>query len=62
MYLITSMSVFRRVVEAGSFSFVAREIGLSQPTVSKHVAGLENHLKTKLLNRSTLQLSLTRAV
>jgi DNA-binding transcriptional LysR family regulator len=61
MDLITSMSIFKRVVEAGSFSAVARETGLSQPTVSKHIAELENRLDTKLLNRSTRQLSLTEA-
>jgi len=61
MDLITSMSIFKRVVEAGSFSAVARETGLSQPTVSKHIAELENRLGTKLLNRSTRQLSLTEA-
>lgn len=61
MDLITSMSIFKRVVETGSFSAVARETGLSQPTVSKHVAELENRLGTKLLNRSTRQLSLTEA-
>lgn len=61
MDLITSMSIFNRIVEAGSFTAVARETGLSQPTVSKHVAELENRLGIKLLNRSTRQLSLTEA-
>ncbi|MFV1984697.1 MAG: LysR family transcriptional regulator [Thiohalomonadales bacterium] len=53
------MSVFRRVAESGNFSIVARELELSQPTVSKHIAALESHLDVKLLNRSTRQLSLT---
>ncbi len=61
MDLFTSMSIFKRVVEAGSFSAVARETGISQPTVSKHIAELENRLGTKLLNRSTRQLSVTEA-
>ncbi len=56
-----SMSIFRRVVEAGSFSAVARETRLSQPTVSKHIAALEERLGTRLLNRSTRQLNLTDA-
>lgn len=59
MDLMLSMSVFRRVVETGSFSEVARELTLSQPTVSKHVAALESRLNIKLLNRSTRNLSLT---
>lgn len=59
MNLVLSMSVFRRVAETECFSEAARELGLSQPTVSKHISALEEHLKVKLLNRSTRQLSLT---
>ena len=59
MSVLLSMSVFRRVAETGSFSEVAREMKLSQPTVSKHVAALESRLTVKLLNRSTRSLSLT---
>ncbi|RDH84106.1 MAG: LysR family transcriptional regulator [endosymbiont of Galathealinum brachiosum] len=59
MDILKSMKVFRRVVEAGSFSAVARENNQSQSSVSKLVASLEQHLNTKLLNRSTRQLHLT---
>jgi len=59
MDVLLSMSVFRRVVETGNFSEVAREMEMSQPTVSKHVAALESRLNLKLLNRSTRSLSLT---
>jgi DNA-binding transcriptional LysR family regulator len=55
------MEVFRRVAEAGSFSAVGRETAMSQSTVSKHIAALEQRLGTKLLNRSTRQLNLTEA-
>ena len=61
MDMFVSMSVFRRVVEAGSFSAVARAMTLSQPTVSKHVAALERRLGARLINRSTRQLNLTDA-
>ena len=61
MNVLLSMSVFRRVAETGSFSEVAREMTLSQPSVSKHVAALEKHLNVKLLSRSTRQLNLTDA-
>jgi len=54
-----SMAVFRRVAEAKSFSAVARETNMSQSTVSKHIAALEERLGTKLLNRSTRSLKLT---
>ena len=53
------MQVFRRVVETGSFSAVSREMNLSQSTVSKQVAALEDYLGSKLLSRSTRQLNLT---
>lgn len=56
---VNAMQVFRRVVEAGSFSAVSREMSLTQSTVSKQVAALEGYLGSKLLNRSTRQLNLT---
>ena len=61
MDVMQSMEVFRRVAEAGSFSAVARESSISQSSVSKHIAALEQRLGTKLLNRSTRQLKLTEA-
>jgi len=56
---LSAMAIFRRVVETGSFTAVGLETGLSQPTISKQVAALEHHLNSKLLNRSTRQLTLT---
>ena len=61
MDVMHSMAVFRRVVEAQNFSAVARETNMSQSTVSKHIAALEERLGTKLLNRSTRSLKLTEA-
>jgi DNA-binding transcriptional LysR family regulator len=61
MDVMHSMAVFRRVVEAKNFSAVARETNMSQSTVSKHIAALEDRLGTKLLNRSTRSLKLTEA-
>jgi DNA-binding transcriptional LysR family regulator len=53
------MHSFARVVETGSFSAVARELGTGQPNVSRHIAALERHLGTRLLHRSTRKLTLT---
>lgn len=53
------MSCFARAVETGSFSAAARDLGLGQPNVSRHVAALEAHLRVRLLHRSTRRLSLT---
>lgn len=56
---LLAMQTFVRVVETGSFSAVAREQYSTQSAVSKQVAGLERHLGTKLLTRTTRTLSLT---
>lgn len=53
------MHCFVRVVETGSFSAVARELGIGQPNVSRHIASLERDLGTRLLHRSTRQLLAT---
>lgn len=56
---LAGMQVFVRVVERGSFSAVAREIGTTQSAVSKQVAGLESALGARLLSRTTRSLALT---
>ena len=53
--------LFVRVVETGSFSSAARDLGVSQPTVTRHVAALEQRLGVRLVNRNTRRLSLTEA-
>ncbi len=58
---LAAMKVFVRVVEAGSFSSVARESATTQSAVSKQIAALETHLGASLLSRSTRALSLTEA-
>lgn len=59
MDTLEAMSIFVRVVERGSFSAVARELGLSQPTISKQIGALEKRLGGRLFARSTRHLSLT---
>jgi DNA-binding transcriptional LysR family regulator len=56
---ITTMQLFVRAAEAGSFSRAARDLGMTQPTVTKQVAALERRLDARLLNRNTRGLSLT---
>jgi len=53
------MRCFVRAVETGSFSAVARELSIGQPNVSRHVAALEKSLGTRLLHRSTRQMTAT---
>lgn len=55
------MQLFVRIIELGSFSAVAREMGMIQPTVSKQLTALEALLGVRLLNRTTRKLSLTDA-
>jgi len=58
---LESMSVLVAVVDAGSLSAAARQLGMPLATVSRKVGELEAHLKTRLLTRTTRQLSLTEA-
>ena len=55
------MAVFARVAESGSLSRAARELSLSQPSVSRIVSALEARLGTTLLLRTTRSVSLTDA-
>jgi DNA-binding transcriptional LysR family regulator len=50
---VTSLLLFIRVVETGSFSKASGDLGLAQPTATKHVAALEKRLGARLLHRST---------
>ena len=50
---VTSMRLFIRVVETGSFSRAAPELGMTQPTATKAIAATEQRLGARLLHRST---------
>jgi DNA-binding transcriptional LysR family regulator len=52
---------FRAVAHRRSFSQAARELALSQPSVSQQVAALERELGTRLLDRRPGGLKLTHA-
>jgi DNA-binding transcriptional LysR family regulator len=58
---IEAMSTLLAVVQAGSLSAASRQLGTPLATVSRRISDLEAHLKTRLLNRSTRQISLTDA-
>lgn len=53
------MSVFARVVAAGSFSAAARDLGVSTAVVSRRIATLEARLGVRLLHRTTRRIALT---
>ncbi|WP_179403677.1 LysR family transcriptional regulator [Burkholderia guangdongensis] len=56
---LTELQVFTRVVELGNFSKAARELKLTQPTVTKHINSIERRLNVRLLNRNSRAISLT---
>jgi DNA-binding transcriptional LysR family regulator len=56
-----AISLFVRVVDAGSFSAVARTLSVGQPAVSKQIAALEAYLGAQLLQRTSRSLTLTEA-
>src|ERR1700740_1666050 len=55
------MQVFVRVIEKGSFSAVARELGIGQPAVSKQISALEEELGTELIHRASRSIALTES-
>jgi len=56
---IAANRLYIRVVETGSFSKAASDLGVTQPTVTKAVAALEKRLGARLLNRNTRGVSPT---
>src|SRR5512145_2191654 len=52
-------AVFVRVVQAGSFSAAARQLGVPTSTVSTRVSRLERRLGATLLQRTTRRLRVT---
>lgn len=53
MDTVAGLRLFIRVVETGSFSKASADMGLTQPTATKHVAALEARLGARLFHRST---------
>jgi len=58
---LLSIRVFERVADEGGFAAAARALDMSAPVVTRLVADLEEHIGTRLLQRTTRRLSLTDA-
>src|SRR5260370_10849152 len=56
---LNDTTVFARVVQDGSFTTGAAELGMPKSTVSRKVSEVEERLKARLLQRTTRKLSLT---
>jgi LysR family transcriptional activator of dmlA len=53
------LGFFSVLASAGSLSAAARELGITTPAVSKHLALMESRVGVALLNRTTRRMSLT---
>ena len=58
---LLTMRVFQAVADEHGFSAAARKLDLSVPTVTRLVADLEQHLGTRLMQRTTRSVALTGA-
>jgi len=58
---IANLTAFVTVVDTGSFSHAAKELGLSQPAVTTQVRSLEDEIGEVLLNRQHRKIELTEA-
>lgn len=56
---LTSMSIFLKAVETGSFSAAGAALGMSPQLVGKNIQALERRLGVRLLNRTTRRQGLT---
>lgn len=61
MDTLISMKVFAAVVDTGSFAAASDRLDMSRAMTSKYVAHLEEHLGTRLLQRTTRKLTLTES-
>lgn len=59
--LYSNAQTFCRLVEIGNFSSVAKKMGFSQSTVSRHITQLEEDLGTVLIKRNTRSFEITEA-
>ncbi len=56
---LNEMAIFAHVVEAGSFTGAAKNLGLPKSTVSRKITQLEERLGVRLIQRTTRSLRLT---
>ncbi len=56
---LKQLEAFVQVAEGGSFSKAAKELFLTQPTISAHIASLEKELGVRLFVRNTKEVGLS---
>lgn len=57
---LKQLEAFVYVAESGSFSKAAKELYLTQPTISAHISSLEKELEVRLFVRNTKEVSLSQ--
>lgn len=57
--VMNAILVFESAARLGSFSRAARALGTSQPSVSRHIANLEDQLGCRLFDRKNNRIALT---
>ncbi len=56
---LNEVTIFVKVVQAGSFIGASRSLDIPKATVSRKIAQLEETLKVRLLQRTTRKVNLT---
>lgn len=56
---LKQLEAFVKVAESGSFSKAAKDLYLTQPTVSAHISALERELGTRLFIRNTKEVAMS---
>ena len=56
---LKQLEAFVEVAEGGSFSKAAKNLYLTQPTISAHISALEKELEVRLFVRNTKEVSLS---
>ncbi|XQW85190.1 LysR family transcriptional regulator [Thalassotalea piscium] len=58
---LEDMAIFTRIIEAGSITLAAEQLGLAKSAISKRLSALEQQLGLKLITRTTRKSSITEA-
>ena len=56
---LKQLEAFVQIADSGSFSKAAKELYLTQPTISAHISSLEKELNTRLFVRNTKDVRLS---
>lgn len=58
---LKQLEAFVHIADSGSFSIAARELFLTQPTISAHISSLERELNTRFFVRNTKEVRLSES-